>query len=232
MRILMNGHDDLGGGARIRTELSDDDLTQLYAAPRQPWLRINMVSTVDGSATGEGGLSGAINNEADERVFRILRGLADAIIVGAGTARAEGYGPADRPLVLVSRSADVPEKLRGAAPGSVLMATVAAAEHLDEARELLGDEHVLVLGSHRVDLVQLKQALVERGWTNLLGEGGPHLLRDLIDQGAADELSATVVPRLVAGTHPRITDGAPIDVPLELATLLEHDGTLLGRWII
>ena len=40
------------------------------------------------------------------------------------------------------------------------------------------------------------------------------------------------MPRLVAGTHPRITDGAPIDVPLELATLLEHDGTLLGRWII
>ena len=54
-----------------------------------------MVSTVDGSATGEGGRSGTINNEADERVFHILRGLADAIIVGAGTARAEGYGPAD-----------------------------------------------------------------------------------------------------------------------------------------
>ena len=69
-----------------------------------PWLRVNMVSTVDGSATGEGGRSGSINNEADERVFHILRGLADAIIVGAGTARAEGYGPADPPLVLVSRS--------------------------------------------------------------------------------------------------------------------------------
>ncbi|WP_372729008.1 dihydrofolate reductase family protein [Nocardioides sp.] len=233
MRILMNGHDELGGGVpRLGIGLTDAELEQLYAPPRTPWLRINMISTVDGSAAGEDGRSGAINNAADNRVFHLLRGMADAIIVGAGTARAEGYGPADRPLVLVSRSADVPEKLRGAAPGSVLMATVGAADHLDEARELLGEENVLVLGTHRVDLVALKQALVDRGWTNLLGEGGPHLLRDLIAQGVADELSATVVPRLVAGTHPRITDGAAIDVPLALELLLEHEGTLLGRWLI
>ena len=213
-------------------ELTDDDLARHYAAPATPWLRANMVSTVDGSATGESGRSGSINNAADKRVFFTLRRLADAIVVGAGTARAERYGLADRPLVLVSRNAEVPEKLRGAEPGRVLMATCAQAERLDEARALLGDEHVLVLGSHRVDLPELRTALVARGHQHLLCEGGPHLLRDLAAQGVVDELTCTLVPRLVAGTHPRITDGPPVDVPLTLHALLEEDGTLLGRWLV
>lgn len=231
MRVLMSLDQlDQQNERDRREDLSDDDLAELYAGPTTPWLRVNMISTVDGSATGASGRSGSINSPADKRVFDTLRRLADAIVVGAGTARAEGYGPADRPIVLVSRRAEVPEKLRAAEPGAVLMATVSQAEHLEDARHLLGDENVLVLGSHRVDLVELKASLVTRGWTQLLSEGGPHLLRDLLDQGVADELTATIVPRLVAGLHPRITDGPPIDVPLELRLLLEHEGTLLGRW--
>ena len=226
MRLLMGGPDGLDRPA----DLTDEDLAALYAVPATPWLRINMVSTVDGSATGGSGLTGSINNPADKRVFHLLRRLADAIVVGAGTARAEGYRPADRPIVLVSRRADVPETLRGAEPGRVLMATVSQAERLDAARAALGEENVLVLGSHRVDLAELRTRLVARGWTQLLSEGGPHLLRDLVDQGVADELDATFVPRLVAGLHPRIADGPPLDVPLDLRVLLEEDGTLLGRW--
>lgn len=228
MRVLM-GLDRLD--RRADRDLTDDDLAELYAPPSTPWLRVNMVSSLDGSATGSGGKSGGINNAADKRVFDTLRRLADVIVVGTGTARAEGYRPAGRPIVLVSRRADVPERLRGAEPGRVLMATVSRAEHLHEARDLLGDDHVLVLGSHRVDLAALREALVARGHRSLLSEGGPHLLRDLLDQGVVDELTATIVPRLVAGTHPRITDGPPIDVPLRLRLLLEHEGTLLGRWL-
>ena len=75
------------------------------------------------------------------------------------------------------------------------------------------------------------------GWPSaacrhLLCEGGPHLLRDLLDQGALDELDKTLVPRLVGGLHPRITDGPPVDVPLELRLLVEEDHTLLGRWFV
>ncbi len=241
MRVLLNGLDKLDqreGELDQRRELdrrdepSDEELAELYAAPELPWLRVNMVSTIDGSATGSSGRSGSINNAIDHRVFHLLRSMADAIVVGAGTARAEGYGPTDRPIVLVSRSGGVPDRLRGAEPGAVLMATVSAAEHLEEARELLGPDHVLVLGSHRVSLTELREHLVARGWTNLLSEGGPHLLRDLVDQGAADELTTTFVPRLLAGRHPRIADGPPVDVPLSLRLLLEEDGTLLARWFI
>ncbi len=191
-----------------------------------------MVSTVDGAATGETGKSGSINDAVDRQVFQELRALADAIVVGAGTARVEGYRPADKPLVVVSRHALVPATLRDCRPGSVLMATCESAPGLADARRLLGVENVLVLGSHRVDLTLLKQVLADRGWVDVLCEGGPRLLRDLLASGAADELCTTVVPRLLAGEHIRITHGAPIDVPLHLHVLLESGGTLLARWLV
>ena len=220
---------ELGGG-----DLDDGRLAALYAPPPAAgsWLRVNMVSSVDGAATGDSGVTASINNRADKRVFDLLRELADVIVVGAGTARAERYGPVDRPIVLVSRRAEVPPALRGAAPGAVRMATVAGAPALEEARSLLGDDHVLVLGEDHVDLAALRARLVADGHRQILSEGGPHLLRDLVDQGVADELDATVVPRLVGGEHPRITQGAPLDAPLTLHTLLEQDGTLLARWLL
>ena len=109
----------------MRTLLGPEgDLREVYAAPETPWLRVNMVSTIDGAATGESGLTASINNEPDQRVFRLLRELADCVVVGAGTARTEGYPPLDVPTVVVSRSGSVPEKMRGADPGRVLLATV------------------------------------------------------------------------------------------------------------
>jgi riboflavin biosynthesis pyrimidine reductase len=216
---------------RQLSDQRDADLDELYAVPSRPWLRVNMVSTADGAATGPDGRSGGINNAADKRIFDTLRRLCDAVVVGAGTARHEGYRDLSKPLVLVSRSGRVPVRLRDAEPGRVLMATCAAADHLDETRALLGTHHVLVLGQHRVDLAELKRTLAQRGLTSLLSEGGPHLLRDLLAEGVVDELDLTVVPRVLAGEHPRIAHGPPVDVPLSLAMLLEDDGTLLGRWL-
>jgi riboflavin biosynthesis pyrimidine reductase len=212
-------------------EGSADDLAGLYAAPRTPWLRVNMVSSVDGAATGASGKSGSINNAVDKVVFDLLRDLSDAVVVGAGTLRAEGYRPVGKPLVAVSRRASVPPRLRDAPPGTVLMATCAAAEHLAEARSVLGDDHVVVAGDDEVDLAGVIGALHDRGLRRLLCEGGPHLLADLLRADLVDELDATVVPRLVAGDGPRIVDGPPVDVPLTLRLLLEDAGTLLGRWL-
>jgi riboflavin biosynthesis pyrimidine reductase len=217
----------------MRVLLGEDaDLRALYAAPDQPWLRVNMVSTIDGAATGEDGTTRSINNGVDKLVFDLLRELSDALVVGAGTVRIEGYALGRKPLVVVSRTGSVPPTQREAGRGMVMMATVSSAPYLDEARGILGDENVLVLGSHRVDLGRLKDELVLRGFRHLLSEGGPHLLRDLLDQGVADEIDATVVPRVIGGSHRRMTDGPPIDVPLRLTTLVEEDGTLLARWFV
>ncbi|RNL80498.1 pyrimidine reductase family protein [Nocardioides marmorisolisilvae] len=225
MRILI----DAGG----RTgEVAEADLEDLYRPPHLPWLRVNMVSTLDGAANGESGKSGSINNEVDKLVFHALRAQCDAVLVGAGTARTENYREAAVPLVLVSHQGQVPEQLAGATPGKVLMATCASSPGLDAAREVLGADHVIVAGDSQVDLVAVKAALAERGLGNVLSEGGPSLLRDLLGSGAADELTLTWVPRVIGGVHPRIVMGESLDLDLAPALLLEQDGTLLGRWLV
>lgn len=208
------------------------DLDALYAAPQASWLRVNMVATVDGAATGASGLTGDINNAVDKQVFDTLRRLCDVVLVGAGTARAEGYGGLDKPLVLVTRHAAVPEQLRDLPPGMVQLATLAGAAQLAEARDVLGAEHVHVMGDRQVDLAALRARLGVVGLHQVLSEGGPHLLGDLLAQGVVDELDTTVVPTLLAGDHLRITSGPAVDVPLRLHTLLEHDGTLIARWLL
>ena len=112
------------------------------------------------------------------------------------------------------------------------MATTARAGGLADARDVLGDDNVLVLGEDEVDLAALRSVLVERGWTVILSEGGPSLFADLLAAGVVDELCWTVVPRLTGGDAVRIATGADVDVPLRPALLLEQDGTLLGRWLV
>ncbi|WP_238342953.1 dihydrofolate reductase family protein [Nocardioides cynanchi] len=212
-------------------DLDDDALRVAYAPPRLPWLRLNFVATVDGAVSGGDGTSGSINNEADHRVFGALRAQADVVVAGAGTIRDEGYRPNPKPLVVVTRSGEIPPTLLEGDTGRVYVATGARAPGLADARSVLGDR-VLVLGEDAPDPVALRSALVDLGFANMLCEGGPHLARDLLAAGVVDELCCTLVPTLVAGSAPRITVGDGIDVPLALHALLEDAGTLLGRWLV
>lgn len=245
MRLLLPG----SSGLPALTALDDAGLFTAYTPPARAWLRCNMVSSLDGAATGADGRSGSINNEADHAVFEVLRALGDAVVVGAGTIRAEGYPPLSvaeplralrrehglddaLPLVAVSNRGIVPETLRGCRDGRALLAAPAGAEHLDEARRALGDEHVLVCGDETVDLPELVAALHARGWLHLLTEGGPGLLGSLLAAGLVDELCFTIAPQVVGGEHPRpvSADGTPSELDLE--TLVEQDGTLMGRWFV
>ncbi len=214
------------------SDLSDDELAAAYTPSREPWLRVNFVSTVDGAAQGSDGISKSINNDADKRVFDALRRRADCLVVGAGTLRDEGYDVPSIPLVVVSRSADLPQTLADAPRGRILMATVASADGLAKVREELGEEHVLVLGDDEIDLALLKATLAERGWTEQLCEGGPSLFADLLAAEVVDELCWTIVPALTGGDAVRIATGAEVEVALRPALLLEQDGTLLGRWLV
>lgn len=226
MRVLLHADDP----SQVGREVSEADLPALYAPLVPDWLRVNMVSTLDGGATGADGRSGTINNDADHAVFAALRRAADAVLVGAGTARAEGYSPSDVPIVLVSGSGEVPVGLRGAPAGRVLLATTPGSPGLGAARDQLGEDQVLVVGDDHVDLVALRSVLADRGWRHVLSEGGPSLLGALLAAGVVDELCLTVVPRVLAGDHRRIVSGPDLDVALRPLLLVEHDGTLLGRW--
>lgn len=228
MRVLIDRR------SRGSDAVSRDDAApaELYAEERTPWLRANMISTVDGAGTGADGLTGSINNAADHRVFHALRGLADAVLVGAGTAVAEGYRPEDTPVVVVTGRGRVPERLQHPGPGQVLLVTCESAAGLGHARELLGGDHVLVAGQDEVDLARAVAELTDRGMGRLLCEGGPRLLGDLLTVGLVDELCTTIVPQLVGGDQPRIVTSAGMRVPLDLQLLAEEDDTVFARWTV
>lgn len=234
MRLLLGSVGDPG------RPVGTAELERLYAVPPGPWLRTNFVSTQDGAATGADGLSGSINNAADKVVYDLLRSLADVVLVGERTARAEGYraprltdGTAPV-LALLSNHANVPPLVVGPDPGRgrvvLITRTGAPAARLDAARLALGADNVWTFGDERVDLAQAKAALAHQGWPHILCEGGPTLNAALLAAGLVDDLAQTFVPTLVAGGHPRTAHGPEVDVRITLRHLLEEDSTLLGLW--
>ncbi len=63
----------------------------------RPFVRVNMIATLDG-ATSFAGRSGGLGGPGDKLLFSVLRSLADVVLVGAGTARTERYGPVKLPV--------------------------------------------------------------------------------------------------------------------------------------
>lgn len=257
LRMLLPGPAVVGDLDDDRPEAAQA-LADLYAYPDpvavHGWVRANMISTLDGSATGGDGLSGTIGGAADRMVFQVLRGLADVVLVGAGTARTEGYHvPAVQPefaerrhlagqhpaptLALVTRSgklpavADTPADAAASGSGPVIVVTCAAAD-VEGLRRRLGPDRVVIAGEDDVDPVLAAAQLAARGLPRVLLEGGPQLLGRFVDAGRLDELCLTLSPLLVAGDGPRITRGAPAGLRARLAHLVECDGLLLGRWLV
>jgi riboflavin biosynthesis pyrimidine reductase len=255
LRMLLPGAAVVGvvDHGRDRADDAVQAVADLYAypdpLPEGGWVRANMVSSLDGSATGADGLSGSVSGGADRVVFRVLRGLADVVLVGAGTARAEGYrapsvraefterrdaaGQQPAPaLAIVTRTGRLPEDgglLGGSAP---VYALTCAAADTRRLRATLGEAQVLVAGEDRVDPALAVTRLAALGLRRILLEGGPTLLGAAAGAGCVDELCLTVSPLLLGGDGPRIAHGAPSGLRLRSAHLLEADGYLLGRWLV
>ena len=187
------------------------ELERLYAYPDtdRPWIRTNFVSTADGAAYAADGKSGSLGGPVDKDVFALLRSLADVIIVGAGTARTEGYEPvrpedvdadlrsrlgpsAVPPIAVVSRRLDIPDAL--ATEGQIIITTadapIAALEALDPALD------VIAVGEREIDWSAVLDALAERGLRRVLCEGGPTLHGELVALDLVDELCLPITPML------------------------------------
>ena len=226
--------------------------------PGRPWVMLNMVASVDGATTVQG-LSGRLGGAGDRQVFQTLRGLADMILVGAGTVRAEGYRPPRTPdgslasarttagqpvrprLVVVSARLDLDpdaplftERLPEDPPP--LIATVRSAPA--DRRDALADVADLIdLGGTRVDLTGLLATLRDIGARTVLCEGGPHLNHQLLAAGLVDELCLTISPSLVGGAGtagPGLLAGGAFAVPsgLRLDRVLAHDDFLFCRYLV
>lgn len=221
MRVLIADH--AAHPVRPGDEVTEPDLDALYTST-DPLLRLNFVTTLDGAANGSDGLSGTINSEADHQGFTAMRRAADVLLVGAGTVRAEEYGPARTPMVVVSRRGELPESVRG--KDSVVLAT-------PRASGATADERTWLCGDEAVDLAALVARAREAFGPHILCEGGPTLAAELVAAGLVDELGLSWTPQLVGGgrgTHPRLLDGNDVAVDLTCRHLLEEDGTLLGLW--
>jgi riboflavin biosynthesis pyrimidine reductase len=207
---------------------------------------VNMVSSLDG-ATAVNGKSSILGDDDDRELFRALRAAADVILVGAGTVRAENYGP-------VKLSAERIERRRTAGlPDRPRLAVVTGRLDLEPGARLFSDpdqKPIILTGSRSsqarrdaladvAEVVVLDdlgvEAVLERldEFGVILCEGGPGLNSQLAEVGRIDDLHLTVSPLLVGGSSKRIVEGAHVDPPLEmhLDRILSGDQSLFLRYI-
>ncbi|MFF4167952.1 pyrimidine reductase family protein [Streptomyces sp. NPDC001741] len=230
-----------------------DELAEAYAYPEagRSWLRANMVSTLDGAAQHDGRSQG-ISCPTDMRIFGTLRGLADAVVVGAETVRLEGYRPARAreafaarragagqgqapAIAVVSASLDLdfslPLFVSPLVPTFVITGTAAPSDRVHAARAA-GAEVLFAGDGAAVEPARAVAELTDRGFGRLLTEGGPRLLGQFVAAGVLDELCLTVSPLLTAGAAQRIAGGPAVAVPerFSLVSLLEEAGFLFSRY--
>ena len=202
--------------------LSDEELEALYLSDERPdpWVAVNMVSSVDGG-TAIAGRSSQIGDQQDRVVFRALRAVSHVVLVAAATVRAEGYGPATLPdhleswridrgmpphpeIAIVSRSLDFDVDAFGDEPPIVVTSEGSPSERRAELAERTD---VVLAGSDRVDLRRALEWLRDRGYATVLCEGGPALNGQLAADDLVDEWCLTIAPLVLSGDSHRIVRG-------------------------
>jgi len=234
------------GPTSVAEQLESVDFVKL-APEGRPYLLTNFAITLDRRATLHG-RSGAIGSDTDTEMLVGLRTKVDAVMIGAGTMRAERYGrvvpapekrvqrereglPHDPLAVIVSGRLDIPwdAPLFTEGGGRVLIFTASETEVPETETPV-----VVVRHRGRVDLGDaLAHLRAELHVRALLCEGGPSLHAQLIEAGLVDDLFVTHAPKLAGGEGPGLLTGLPeLERPLELAWLLEQDGELFARYRI
>lgn len=227
---------------RLLPEPAADGIDPYDAYADAPGLRVGMVMGADGSATDAEGWTDGLGGDADFRVFRALRALTDAILVGAGTVRTGRLGPArlradlrarrggpPAPIAVVSRSLDLdwtlPLFTEAETPTMVVTSRGARSK-------VPAHIQVVAAGEDDVDLAAAVRTLrTDLGHERLLCEGGPVLAGALIRASLVDELCLNVAPTLLGGPrHTRLLDGLDADVPLDPAALYLDEGVLFVRY--
>lgn len=235
----------------------DLDPYDAYGDVAGPWLRLGMVMSADGSVTDEEGWTDGLGGDADFRVFRTLRALADAILIGAATVRTGRLGPArltrelrerrgrpPAPIVVVSRSLlldwTLPLFTAAETPTLVVTSESALRAAARPGPRRLPDAvrpYVVTAGEEQVDLPGAVHRLrAEHGLRHLLCEGGPTLFAALLRDGLVDELCLNLAPTLIAGGgHTALLGAAAAGVPrapLEATAVYMDEGVLFLRYAL
>jgi riboflavin biosynthesis pyrimidine reductase len=230
------------------TPLDDAGLAEAYAVGDGPNLRVNFVTSVDGAVELEG-FSAGLSSPADKRVFAVLRMLCDALLVGAGTLRHEGYQavrlneerrawrlerglPAYPILAVVSRRLALDPAQAAFADAPVRPIVFTSAEAAPQRRAAMSEvAEVVVVGDTTVDLAAAVADLHGRGLRRILCEGGPQLFGGLTAADLVDEICLTLSPVLAGPGAGRITAGPTTPArQVSLGHVLAAEGMLLLRY--
>lgn len=224
-----------------------EDFEQAYIHPGSAHLRVNFVSSLDGAVEIKG-RSGPLGGPADRAAFKAMRAVADVVMVGAGTARAEGYGPvrldaaAERrrtgrgqaarpPLAVVTARGNLdPASQLFSSGDEVIVLTTARV--VAERRDLAGVAELVDCGDAHVDLASAVAEMRGRGLGRVLCEGGAQLMRTLLVVGLVDELCLTFSPVLAGSQHVNLAGPGPLPEVerFRLESLIVGDGMLLTRY--
>jgi riboflavin-specific deaminase-like protein len=217
----------------------------------RPRVLVNMIASADGKAA-VGGRTAALGSAADRSLFHGLRGRVDAVLAGAGTVRAERYGPMvreaqgrrrrrergldDQPLAcVVSASLELRPDLPLLADSSsrVVVITPSDAELAPCAATV---DYVRANAGGRLDLPgALRELRARYGVRTVVCEGGPNLNSQLLADGVLDELLLSIAPRVAGGGESlTIVAGRPLErlAELKLRWLLEAEGFLFARYLV
>lgn len=194
----------------------------------RPWVTVLMIATADGAVALDG-RSGGLGNDGDRAVYRTVRRLADAVLVGAATVRAEVYRPlvAPRRLFVVSGSGDIGSAELLAAPTTTVVMPRSAAAPAVPA----GGASILRAGDDRVDVAAALRSM--DGVDHVVCEGGPSLNGQLLAAGCADEVCLSLAPRFLAGDSGRLATGprAPAGPWVLAHVLADDEGFLFLRYL-
>jgi riboflavin-specific deaminase-like protein len=241
---------------QVLPEPASDVTADVYAedarpAPAgRPWVLLDMVSSVDGAIAVEGRSRG-LSSPADQAVFAGLRAIADVVLVGAGTVRAERYGPprasdevlaarrgrgqTPRPTIaIVSGRLDLDPDMRvfsDADARPVVITSRAADAARRHALDSVAD--VVVAGEAAVDLTDaLSQLASQRGTALVTCEGGPTLNGALLAADLVDELCLTLSAVIAGGASVRAVVGSPEVVRrMRLARVVVDESALFLRYV-
>ncbi|TFB55635.1 dihydrofolate reductase family protein [Cryobacterium tagatosivorans] len=225
-----------------------DWLLAHYGRGDGPYLRVNMIASLNGSATGDDGTSNTLTSRLDRRILGVIRELSDVVLVGAGSVRAEGYVvPAKAALAVVTSSGDLSGHRLDARPVDAAghpVLVLCARSGLERARASAGTRATIVPlddEGGEIKVAAILHALADRGLGRIVCEGGPVLAGRLFAADVVDEFCLSTSPQVTLGGRP-LLDSPLLDAALpdsagdgstrfSLRQLLVDDaGATYARW--
>jgi riboflavin-specific deaminase-like protein len=224
-----------------------EDLERLYLHPGGQHLRLDFVSSLDGAVEVDG-RSEPLGGPADRAAFMAMRAVCDVVMVGAGTVRAENYGPvrlgdavrgrrqmrdqAELPRLAIVTARGTLDPAARVFGGNQPVVVLTTSRTIKERPDLGAVAEMVECGDERVDLPAAVAELQKMGLGRVLCEGGPELTRSLLIAGLVDELCLTFSPLLIGAQHRVMGGDGPLPHPerFRLAGLLEGEGLLLTRY--